>query len=77
MKTPQMIVVVLGTLHLASCAVESSTVNLRHPCPAPPPLPVILETELQDLSDSVYRRLVERDMQRAEYIRLLEVYCDK
>lgn len=67
----------LLALVLAGCTPTKTQHQAAVPrCPAPPPLPVILETELQCLTDSAYHRLVERDLRRAEHITALEVNCE-
>ena len=67
---------VLLCLLLAGCATPQYLVQ-RHTCPAAPTLPIVMESELAALTDTTYKALVERELLLKEYIRLLEVYCDK
>ena len=60
---------------LGGCAAEPQYVVHRLPCPPKPTLPVIMETELESLSDAAYRRLVERELRLKAYIDQLEVGC--
>ena len=45
-------------------------------CPPVPSLPLVLESELQGLSDDAYRRLVERELRLKEHIGQLRAVCD-
>lgn len=67
---------VLLCLLLAGCTSSQYLVQ-RHTCPAAPTLPIVMESELATLTDATYKALVERELLLKEYIRLLEVYCDK
>lgn len=70
------LLVVLG-LGLVACAPISQPVVVKQlPCPVRPLLPLIMETELEALSDDAYRRLVERELRLKEHIRLLEAHCE-
>ena len=63
-------------LLLAGCTAPQYLVQ-RHTCPAAPTLPIVMESELTALTDATYKALVDRELLLKEYIRLLEVYCDK
>lgn len=44
-------------------------------CPPVPILPLVLESELQALTDDAYRRLVERELRLREHIGQLRSFC--
>lgn len=70
-------ILVAGCLGITACAPKPIEFTARQlPCPPSPELPLILEVELEGLSDSAYERLVERELRLREYIRLLEAHCE-
>lgn len=66
----------LVALLLGGCACYTAP-HERLQCAPQPSLPLVMETELSGLSDSVYSRLVERELRLREYIELLKVGCDE
>lgn len=46
-------------------------------CPPMPLLPLVMESELQALTDDAYRRLVERELRLREYIGQIKAVCDE
>lgn len=71
------ILLMVGVLGITACAPSSIEFTARQlPCPPSPELPLVMEVELESLSDSAYERLVERELRLAEYIRLLEAHCE-
>lgn len=68
---------VAGCFGLAACAPNPIKFTARQlPCPPPPELPLIMEVELEALTDNAYERLVERELRLREYVRLLEAHCE-
>ena len=61
-------------LFLAGCA-GRVIAPVPQPCPPTPKLPLVLESELQGLSDDAYRRLVERELRLKEHIGQLRAMC--
>lgn len=62
---------------LGGCAAQPQYIVHRVACPPKPTLPIIMETELQGLSEAAYRRLVERELRLRAYVDQLEVGCKK
>lgn len=60
---------------LAGCA-GRVIAPIPAPCPPVPKLPLVLESELQALTDDAYRRLVERELRLREHIGQLRAVCD-
>ena len=60
---------------MAGCATQTKYIVHRIPCPPEPRLPMIMETELEQIGDEAYRRLVERELKLKAYIDQLQVAC--
>ena len=60
----------------AGCAVQERYAPAPVVCPPVPSLPLVLESELQALSDDAYRRLVERELRLREHIGQLRAICE-
>ena len=66
------IILVSNVLVLAACQPTSTYYNKPNgPVPPEPMYPRVYSTELQCLSDDAYAKLVERDIKKSEYIKLL------
>ena len=63
-------------LFLAGCA-GRGIAPVPQPCPPTPKLPLVLESELQGISDDSYRRLVERELRLKEHIGQLRTMCEE
>ena len=66
------IILVSNVLVIASC--QSTDVYYDEPSSPVPPEPMyprVYSAELQCLSDNTYEKLVERDIKKSEYIKLL------
>lgn len=61
----------------AGCAVQERYAPAPVVCPPAPSLPLVLESELQALSDDAYRRLVERELRLREHIGQLRTVCEE
>ena len=62
---------------VAGCAVQERYAPAPVVCPPVPSLPLVLESELQALSDDAYRRLVERELRLREHIGQLRTVCEE
>ena len=67
----------LLALVATGCTTRPQYIVHRAVCPVPPTLPVVMETELEALSDGAYWRLVERELALKAYIDQLEINCNK
>lgn len=66
-----------AAIFLAGCAVNERLAPVPVACPPNPKLPVVMEAELQGLSDDAYRRLVERELRLREHIGQLRTLCEE
>lgn len=68
------LLMLLIALALTACTAPRYAVETPE-CPPMPKLPVIMETELNSLSDNAYTRLVDRELTLLEYIGELKSFC--
>lgn len=67
---------ILWCFLFAGCASQRYVVTLPV-CPAKPSLPIVMEVELQGLSNEVYRRLVDRELLLLDYVGELKSLCQE
>ena len=59
----------------AGCGSQYQFAPVPATCPPMPKLPLVMESELQALTDDAYRRLVERELRLREHIGQLRSVC--
>lgn len=67
---------ILWCFLFAGCTSQRYVVTLPV-CPEKPSLPIVMEVELQGLSDEAYRRLVERELLLLDYVGELKSLCQE